>query len=78
MSILFRPNNSQNIYEVESGRDIVELYKNQTISWRLFDFSRFRCEYDDKEDAYAIKARYFICGIEQEIVLGYTNKEVKF
>lgn len=70
---------------VTCGNDIKQFYKDDVLTWRLLDFSSFRCEFYAKDfrgigydDTYVIKAKYTICGIDQEIILGYTNKEVKF
>lgn len=70
---------------VKDGNDIKELFKNQTLAWQLFDFSTFRCEYygnDNRDggykDTYVIKAKYMFGGTYMEVVVGFTNQEIKF
>lgn len=70
---------------ITSGKDIIKMYKNDALSWRLFDFSSFRCEYYCKDnrnigydDTYVVKAKFIFGGIEQETIVGYTNQELKF
>lgn len=70
---------------ITSGKDIVDMYKKDILSWRLFDFNSFRCEYYGKDnrnigydDTYAIKVNYIFGGIEHETIVGYTNQEVNF
>lgn len=70
---------------ITCGKDIIDMHKEDVLLWSLLDFGSFKCEYLYKDnrgigydDTYIIKAKYTLYGIEKEIILGYTNQEVKF